>query len=180
MDPSVPRANSRPYLPAALRFTADYQVAGPFYASLLWTQSLLPTRSLGSHTPSLLALTPRLEFSRAELALPLIWANGYRQLQVGAMLRMGPLVLGSDNLGGLLASRRPPGPMSTSAWRWPCDRHRRPDRDRDGVSNRYDKCPKEKGTWATSRLPRPAPPARRTRSPYPPAAARSRARYCAH
>ena len=146
------------YLPAALRFTADYQLAGHLYAGLLWTQSLLPTRSLGSHTPSLLALTPRLEFSRAELALPVVWANGYRQLQVGAMLQMGPLVLGSDNLGGLLGLSTATGADVYFGLALALRRHRRPDRDRDGVSNRYDKCPKEKGSWATRGCPAPAPP----------------------
>ncbi|WP_223652007.1 DUF5723 family protein [Hymenobacter psoromatis] len=146
------------YLPAALRFTADYQVAGHFYAGLLWTQSLLPARSLGSHTASLLALTPRLEFSRAELALPVVWANGYRQLQVGAMLRMGPLVLGSDNLGGLLGLSTATGADVYFGLALALRRHRRPDKDGDGVSNRYDKCLKEKGSWATRGCPAPAPP----------------------
>ncbi|TDN39772.1 hypothetical protein A8B98_17530 [Hymenobacter sp. UV11] len=146
------------YLPAALRLTADYQVAGHLYASLLWTQSLLPTRTLGSHTPSLLALTPRLEFSRAELALPLVWANGYRQLQVGAMVRLGPLVLGSDNLGGLLGLSSATGADVYFGLALALRRHRRPDKDGDGVSNRYDKCPKEKGTWATYGCPVPPPP----------------------
>lgn len=146
------------YLPTALRFTADYRLAGHLYAGLLWTQSLLPTRTLGSHTASLLALTPRLEFSRAELALPLVWANGYRQLQVGAMVRVGPLVLGSDNLGGLLGLSSATGADVYFGLALALRRHRRPDRDGDGVSNRYDKCPKEKGTWATHGCPAPAPP----------------------
>ncbi|AMR27613.1 hypothetical protein A0257_11235 [Hymenobacter psoromatis] len=146
------------YLPAALRFTADYQVAGHFYAGLLWTQSLLPARSLGSHTASLLALTPRFEFSRAELALPVVWANGYRQLQVGAMVRLGPLVLGSDNLGGLLGLSTATGADVYFGLALALRRHRRSDKDGDGVSNRYDKCPKEKGTWATHGCPAPAPP----------------------
>lgn len=146
------------YLPAALRFTADYRLAGHFYAGLLWTQSLLPARTLGSHTLSLLALTPRLEFSRAELALPVVWANGYRQLQVGAMGRLGPLVLGSDNLGGLLGLSSATGADGYFGLALALRRHRRPDRDGDGVSNRYDKCPREKGTWATHGCATPRPP----------------------
>jgi hypothetical protein len=156
-------------LPAALRFTADYQVAGHLYAGLLWTQSLLPTRSLGSHTASLLALTPRFEFSRAELALPVVWANGYRQLQVGAMVRVGPLVLGSDNLGGLLGLSSAIGADVYFGLALALRRHRRSDKDGDGVSNRYDKCPKEKGIWATQGCPAPAPPsAPPDTSPVPP------------
>ncbi|NML64247.1 hypothetical protein HHL22_03415 [Hymenobacter sp. RP-2-7] len=146
------------YLPAALRLTADYHLAGPFYAGLLWTQSLLPASSLGSHTPSLLALAPRVEFSRAELAVPVVWANGYRQLQVGAMLRVGPLVLGSDNLGGLLGITSARGADVYFGLALALRRYRPRDKDGDGVSNRYDKCPKEKGTWATRGCPAPVGP----------------------
>jgi hypothetical protein len=143
------------YLPAALRFSADYHLAGSFYAGLLWTQSLLPARSLGSHTPSLLAVVPRLEFSRAELALPIAWTDGYRHLQLGAMLRLGPLLLGSDNLGGLLGITSAAGADVYFGLALSLRRHRPLDKDGDGVRNRYDKCPKEKGTWATRGCPAP-------------------------
>ncbi len=146
-------------LPAALRVTADYHLAGPFYAGLLWTQSLLPARTIGSRPPSLLALAPRLEFSKAELALPLVWANGYRQLQFGAMLRLGPLVLGSDNLGGLLGLSSATGADVYFGLALALRRHRPKDRDHAGVSNRYDQCPQEKGTWATRGCPPPPPEA---------------------
>ena len=89
------------YLPAAVRLTADYRLNSYFYAGLLWQQGLLPARTVGARTLGLLALTPRVEFRRAELALPVLLANNYRNLQIGAMLRLGPLVLGSDNLAGL-------------------------------------------------------------------------------
>jgi len=165
------------YLPAALRFTADYQVAGHLYAGLVWTQSLLPARTLGSHTLSLLALTPRLEFSRAELALPVVWANGYRQLQVGALVRLGPLVLGSDNLGGLLGLSSATGADVYFGLALALRRHRRPDRDGDGVSNHYDKCPKKKVPGSPTAAPRPRRPAPRPGpGRLPPCAARSPAR----
>ncbi|GAA4503756.1 hypothetical protein GCM10023172_29200 [Hymenobacter ginsengisoli] len=137
------------YLPAALRLTADYRLAGHLYAGLLWVQSVLPPSTVGARTPSLLALTPRVEFSKVELAVPVLLANGYRQLQVGAMLRLGPLVVGSDNLGGLLGIESATGADVYFGLALALRRHRRRDRDGDGVSNAYDKCPKEKGTWAT-------------------------------
>lgn len=146
-------------LPAALRVTADYHLAGPFYAGLLWTQSLLPARTIGSRPPSLLALAPRLELSKAELALPLVWANGYRQLQLGTMLRLGPLVLGSDNLGGLLGLSSATGADVYFGRALALRRPRPKDRDHDGVSNRYDQCPQKKGTWATRGCPPPPPEA---------------------
>lgn len=135
------------YLPAALRLTADYHLAGPLYAGLLWTQSLLPARTIGSRTSSLLALTPRVEFRRLELAVPLVLADGYHRAQVGAMLRLGPLIVGSDNLGGLLGLGSATGADAYFGLALALQRHRHKDRDRDGVSNQYDKCPRQKGTW---------------------------------
>ena len=97
------------------------------------------------------------------LSLPVVRANGYQQLQVGVMARMGPLVVGSDNLGGLLGLSSATGANVYFGLALATRRHRRPDRDGDGVSNRYDKCPKEKGIWATQGCPAPRRPARRPR-----------------
>lgn len=145
------------YLPTALRLTADYRLLNHVFAGLLWTQNLLPARTVGSRTSSSLALTPRLEFSRAEVAVPLILANDYRQLQVGIMLRLGPLIVGSDNLGGLVGLRSSYGADAYFGLSVALQRHRRKDRDGDLVSDKYDKCPKEKGTWALRGCPAPAP-----------------------
>jgi hypothetical protein len=128
------------------------------YAGLLWTQNLLPTRTIGSRSISSLALTPRLEFSHLEVAVPVILANNYRKLQVGAMLRVGPLILGSDNLGGLIGLKATTGADVYFGLGLALHRHRRKDRDGDLVSNKYDKCPKDKGDWARKGCPAPLPP----------------------
>jgi hypothetical protein len=141
------------YLPAALRLTADYRLLNHVYAGLLWTQNLLPASTIGSRTVSSLALTPRLEFSHAEVAVPLILANNYRKLQVGAMLRLGPLLVGSDNLGGIFGLTTTTGADIYCGLNVALQRHRRKDRDHDGVSNKLDKCPRQKGTWETRGCP---------------------------
>lgn len=156
------------YLPAALRLTADYHVAGPLYAGALWVQNLLPARTIGSRSVSTLALVPRLELRRLELALPVQLLGNYRQVAAGAMLRLGPLVLGSDNLGGLLGLRTATGAdfyfgLSLAG------QHRRPkDRDHDGVSNKHDQRHRQKGTWENKGCPEPAPlPAVSAAAPVP-------------
>jgi hypothetical protein len=145
------------YLPATLRLTADYRLLNHLYAGVLWTQNLLPVRTIGSRSISSLALTPRLEFSHLEVAVPVILANNYRKLQVGAMLRVGPLILGSDNLGGLIGLKATTGADVYFGLGLALHRHRRKDRDGDLVSNKYDKCPKEKGDWARKGCPAPLP-----------------------
>ena len=140
-------------LPATLRFTADYRVAWRFYAGLLWNQNLLPISAIGSRSISNLALTPRLEFSHAEVAVPLILANNYQKFQVGAMARLGPLLVGSDNLGGLFGITTTTGADFYFGLGFALHRHRHKDRDGDQISNRLDKCPKEKGTWENRGCP---------------------------
>ncbi len=143
------------------RFTADYRLANHLYAGVLWTQDLLPARTIGSRTLSALALTPRLEFSRAEVAVPLIWANNYQNFQVGALVRLGPLFVGSDNLGGIFGLTTATGADVYFGWALALHRHRPKDRDGDQVSDKYDKCPKQKGPWELKGCPAPAalPPA---------------------
>ncbi|TVT38226.1 hypothetical protein FNT36_18670 [Hymenobacter setariae] len=145
------------YLPATLRLTADYRLLNHVYAGLLWTQNLLPARTIGSRSISSLALTPRIEFSHLEVAVPVILANNYRKLQVGAMLRLGPLIFGSDNLGGLVGLTSATGADVYMGLGLALHRHRRKDRDGDLVSNKYDKCPREKGDWTRKGCPAPLP-----------------------
>jgi len=112
-------------LPTALRLTADYRLAPRLYAGLLWQQNLLGSRATGPRTPSLLALTPRLELCQVEVALPVLLANDYRDLQIGAMLRLGPLVLGSDNLAGLFGLTTTTGADAYFGLALALGRHRR-------------------------------------------------------
>lgn len=137
----------RSYLPATLRFSADYRLVNHLFAGLLWTQNLLPASTIGSRSISSLALTPRIEFSHLELAAPLILANNYRKFQVGAMVRLGPLIVGSDNVGGLAGITTTTGADFYFGLTLALQRHKLKDRDGDQVSNKLDKCPKVKGTW---------------------------------
>ena len=134
-------------LPTAVHFTADYLVRQHFYAGLAWTQSIVPLRTLGARAVSSVALLPRFEHRLAEVALPVLLTNNYRTLQVGAMLRLGPLTVGSDNLGGLFGATTLTGYDLYAALGWGLHKKRPKDRDRDGVSDRLDQCPDVPGTW---------------------------------
>lgn len=86
--------------------------------------------------------------------MALILANDYRH-QVGIMLRLGPLIVVSDNLGGLVSLTSSDGADAYFGLSLALQRHRRQDRDGDLVSDKYDKCPKEKapGRCAAARPP---------------------------
>ncbi|RIY06110.1 hypothetical protein D0T11_19355 [Hymenobacter rubripertinctus] len=140
-------------LPTTFRLSADYRIVNHIFAGLLWTQSLRPETSVGQRTVSSLALTPRVEFGYAEIALPIVLANRYRQLQLGAMLRMGSLLVGSDNLGGLFGLTTTTGADLYLGLGFTLNKKRIKDRDKDQVSNKLDKCPKLKGPWECQGCP---------------------------
>ena len=135
------------YLPTTIRLTADYRLVKHLFAGLMWTQNVLPASTIGQRSISSLALAPRIEFSHLEVAMPLILANNYQKFQVGAMVRFGPLFVGSDNLGGLLSLTTTTGADVYFGLGFALHKHRHHDKDGDQVSNKLDKCPKEKGTW---------------------------------
>ncbi|HEX8328607.1 MAG TPA: DUF5723 family protein [Hymenobacter sp.] len=139
----------RSALPTTLRLTADYRLVNHLYAGLIWTQSLLPASTIGQRSISSLAVIPRIEFSRFEVATPIMLANRYQKLQIGAMVRMGPMFIGSDNLGGLLSLTTTTGADVYFGVGLALHRHRHKDKDGDLVSNKLDKCPKIKGSWET-------------------------------
>jgi outer membrane protein OmpA-like peptidoglycan-associated protein len=134
-------------LPAALHLTADYRIRNHFFVGTAWTQNLLSDKTIGTRAISSLALIPRIEYKYAELTLPVILANNYSKFQLGAMLRLGPLTVGSDNLGGVFGATTITGYDVYAAIGWGLGKTRHKDDDKDAVSNKLDKCPKVKGVW---------------------------------
>ena len=132
-------------LPTTVRLSADYRLVKHLFAGVLWTQNLLPAATVGQRSINSLALTPRIEFSHIEVATPVLLANNYRKVQVGAMLRLGPLVVGSDNIGGLFGVTTTTGADVYMSVGFALHRHKLHDKDGDQVSDKLDKCPKVKG-----------------------------------
>lgn len=87
--------------PAALNANFDVNMGGGFYTSINWTQSLKGVYSMGLKKSSYLNVTPRYESEFAEVGLPITLTRDYRQLNVGLYGRLGPVIIGTDNLGGL-------------------------------------------------------------------------------
>ncbi|MFM1898975.1 MAG: hypothetical protein RL577_1215 [Bacteroidota bacterium] len=98
------------YTPAALNMQFDKRLtryglegsAEPFHwhVGAYWTQDLKAINSSGLHRASYISVVPRHQSERLEYGFPLSLTNQYRNLQLGAYVRIGPLTLGSDNLVG--------------------------------------------------------------------------------
>ena len=88
-------------LPTALSAQVDYNLGHNFYIYGVITYGLPRKNSLGVQRASYLGIAPRWEIKRLEASIP-ISLYEWKHPQVGFCLRLNSIVLGSDNLGGLL------------------------------------------------------------------------------
>jgi len=140
-------------LPTTFNINFDWRINRFLFLSGNWVQSLRQTNAIAVRTPSMLALSPRVEFRNFELALPMMSAFDYTKFQIGAFARFGPVFIGSDNIGGFFGKTSFNGidlyagvsiPIYYKPWK---------DRDQDGVSDKKDRCDGVKGPWETKGCP---------------------------
>lgn len=107
-----PSNNDRQFmtiLPATLQITADYQLKANIYVAGYWVQNLTSSTTRGLRTPSLISITPRYERKWVEVSLPLVLFDNYSKFGFGLATRLGPIFIGTDNLGSLLNIGNPRG-----------------------------------------------------------------------
>lgn len=90
-------------MPAAVNLQADYSFSPWIYLNALLVQRL-PTPDPSPKSPNLFALTPRIEHRWFSASLPVVLYE-WSDLRIGAALRMGFLVVGSDNVLSLFGHR---------------------------------------------------------------------------
>ena len=88
-------------LPTAASVQYDRHFYNGFYVSANAVLGVPWMRSKGIQRPSSVAIVPRWEIKRLEVAVPLSMAAMQRPTW-GLMLRLNSIVIGSDNLGPLL------------------------------------------------------------------------------
>ncbi len=89
------------YSPTALNVQFDNALNNHVHLGAYWTQSLKPTNSVGLKRASYLSVVPRYQEERIEFGMPITLANDYTALNWGLYGRIGPVIVGSDNLVGL-------------------------------------------------------------------------------
>ncbi len=90
-------------LPTAVSLQADYAFTRTTSLNAM-AMFNLPTRQ-GLERGSLIALVPHTEHQWFSMAMPLKLYN-WQQLHVGMSLRLGPLLIGTDNLGAIVGQRK--------------------------------------------------------------------------
>jgi hypothetical protein len=96
-------------VPTTLNVDVDYHVHKWLYANASVSQSLRGKYAIGMRNFSYASLTPRIESKWLEVATPISMINGYQTLAYGLMVRLGPLVIGSNDLSAYFASSNPYG-----------------------------------------------------------------------
>lgn len=135
-------------LPTTMNVNFDYHIWKRFYGNFMIIQNLRGVNAMATRFYSLMALTPRFEMGRLELALPISLKNNYSQLDMGACVRLGPLMVGSDNLFNMMGVGKVNGAsfyMGLSFGFLPKKPKR--DKDKDGISDKIDDCPDIAGLW---------------------------------
>lgn len=88
-------------LPTALSVQMDYNLGYNFYIYGVATYGLPRKNGLGVQRASYLGVAPRWETKRFEVSVPFSLYEWQRP-QLGMMLRLNSIIIGTDNLGGVL------------------------------------------------------------------------------
>ena len=88
-------------LPSTLQLQADWQMIKGVFIAGHWQQALHIGSKWEFSQQHQFAVVPRFEHKWFEFALPIRYQSLFNRLSLGAHTRLGPLFLGSDNLGNI-------------------------------------------------------------------------------
>jgi len=89
------------YSPTALNVQFDNALNQHLHLGAYWTQSLKSQNTVGLRRASYFSVVPRWQDERIEVGMPITLAHDYSKLNWGVYGRIGPVIVGSDNLIGL-------------------------------------------------------------------------------
>ena len=141
------------WLPTRFNLFLDYHIWKGFglnFTSII-SPNMAPKRNMVHHNTTF-TLTPKYDHSWFGFYLP-VTVDVLGNVSMGTTLRMGPLLVGTQDLLGLFAKKKVYTADFHVALKIPIPYVRKHDRDKDGVSNRKDKCKKEQGTCVTQGCP---------------------------
>lgn len=135
-------------LPTAFSFQVDYNIWKDFYinftpfVAVQWNKN--PNKV---HEISNFSLTPRWDHKWFGVMVPFSY-NQYHNFNIGGCARIGPLIIGSDNLATFLSKKKTVyGADFYFMAKIPIFYKEPKDKDKDKVSNKKDKCVDIPGVW---------------------------------
>jgi outer membrane protein OmpA-like peptidoglycan-associated protein len=144
---SAPTSTYKMTLPTAFSLQVDYNIWKDFYVNMTTFMALqFKKRETKIHEYSAVSITPRWDHKWFGVFLPV----QYHQLdgmRFGACLRMGPLIIGTSNLTPLVSKKSMYGADVNVLLKIPVPFGKPKDKDKDGISNKKDKCKDIPGVW---------------------------------
>jgi outer membrane protein OmpA-like peptidoglycan-associated protein len=141
------------WLPTRFNIFLDYEIWKGFGANLSSTISpVFASQANQVHYPTSVSLTPRYDWKWIGVYIPLTYDN-YGNFGAGAGLRAGPFFITSSNIITAFAYKYTYAVNIQGGVKITIPNRKQRDYDKDGVSNKYDKCKKLKGTCATQGCP---------------------------
>lgn len=138
-------------LPMAINAQVDYNIWNPFYVNLTANFSnFFKKKESKVFDYTTISITPRVENKWFGLGIPLSFntlsAKRGENVALGAMVRLGPLVLGSNNVLNYFSGDIY-GANFYFLLKVPIPYGVKKDSDHDGISNKKDKCRNVPGVW---------------------------------
>jgi hypothetical protein len=123
IPPGAATQSYRMMLPGAISFNIDYNLGRNFYLYGMATYGFPWKNRLGVQRGSYVGIAPRYERMRFEAALPITMAD-FRRPEVGLMLRLNSIIIGTDNIGALLFNGNIYGADFYVSLKWTVFRHK--------------------------------------------------------
>jgi len=139
-------------LPTVFCGQIDYQIWKDFYVNLTPYIALqFKNREAKVHDITNISLAPRWDHKWFGVAVPIsynaFYAKSGQPVHIGTMVRLGPLVLGSNNLGTFFGKNDIFGADLYFMLKVPIPYGAPKDKDKDKVSDKLDKCKTIPGVW---------------------------------
>ncbi|MEM7654660.1 MAG: DUF5723 family protein [Bacteroidota bacterium] len=152
-DGTDPPDRFRMSSPTLISLQADVRFSRNFFLNVV-PQIAVKSRLRGRrvHTATWITATPRFESRWLGLGVP-VSITDFDGVTVGAVLNAGPFVIGSGNLTDLWLKQRTKGLHVFGGFHTPIPYGRPKDRDKDGIPDNKDACPKEPGLAANQGCP---------------------------
>ncbi|MGZ4037296.1 MAG: DUF5723 family protein, partial [Bacteroidia bacterium] len=140
-------------LPMALSFQIDYNIYKDFYINLTpYIAFQFKNKDAVVHDWTNISLAPRWDHKWFGISVPVSYntfgAQYNQPMRYGLMLRVGPIVVGTNNLGTYVSHKSDIyGADLYAMVKFPIIYRAPKDKDKDKVSDKKDKCPTVPGVW---------------------------------
>ena len=134
--------------PTAMNLQVDYHVWSYFYVNASAMVNMIPKKKDSKvNVATQLSFTPSFDSPYFGLYVPIAY-NKYSGLRAGLATRIGPVILGLNDMNIIRAKGQISGIDFYAGLRLPILYHSVKDKDKDKVSDKMDECKNVPGTWA--------------------------------